>query len=246
MALFTARPRRAGTKGATPAAVQYIPHAERGLVPEPWAKSTAQHGGEAAYVGVNTGGPTGLQKPPRSFGGVASRKRSDFTALPDGVFGFSRHRSEALSDRVLLFKCPFEVGARKAMALTALACAAWASVEGIKDREGDRLVLIKLLMRSSREKHLKLQQKQAVEAGTLVRGRRRRCDGYSEIDDKWMECGGLNFFDAGLRLCSLGPYLPIRTFCTGQTVALRWAEQRNGVDLDQYPSLQRSRAAGHP
>lgn len=64
-------------------------------------------------MGVNTGGPTGLQKPPRSFGGVASRKRSDFTALPDGVFGFSRHRSEALSDRVLLFKCPFEVGARK-------------------------------------------------------------------------------------------------------------------------------------
>lgn len=40
MALFTARPRRAGTKGATPAAVQYIPHAEQGLVPEPWAKST--------------------------------------------------------------------------------------------------------------------------------------------------------------------------------------------------------------
>lgn len=47
-------------------------------------------------------------------------------------------------------------------------------------------------------------------------------------------------------LCSLRPYLPIRTFSTGQTVALRWAEQRNGVDLDQYPSLQRSRAAGHP
>jgi len=38
----------------------------------------------------------------------------------------------------------------------------------------------------------------------------------------------------------------IRTFSTGQTLALRWAEQRNGVDLDQYPSLQRSRAAGHP
>lgn len=46
MALFTARPRRADTKGATPAAVQYIPHVEtqrereRGLVLEPWAKST--------------------------------------------------------------------------------------------------------------------------------------------------------------------------------------------------------------
>lgn len=41
MALFTARPKRAGTKGATPSAVQYIPHAEQGLVLEPWAKSTA-------------------------------------------------------------------------------------------------------------------------------------------------------------------------------------------------------------
>lgn len=45
---------------------------------------------------------------------------------------------------------------------------------------------------------------------------------------------------------SLRPVLLIRTFSTGQTVALRWAEQRDGVDLDQYPSLQRSRAAGHP
>lgn len=72
-------------------------------------------------MGVDAGGPTGLQKPPRSFGGVASRKRSDFTALPDGVFGFSCHRSEALSDRVLLFKCPFEVGAGK---VTTLAVAA--------------------------------------------------------------------------------------------------------------------------
>lgn len=45
---------------------------------------------------------------------------------------------------------------------------------------------------------------------------------------------------------SLRPFLPIRTFSTGQTVALRWVEQRDGVDLDQYPSLQRSRAAGHP
>lgn len=41
MALFTARAKRAGTKGATPSAVQYIPHAEQGLVLEPWAKSTA-------------------------------------------------------------------------------------------------------------------------------------------------------------------------------------------------------------
>lgn len=61
--------------------------------------------------------------------------------------------------------------------------------------------LIKLLMKSSREKHLKLQQKQAVEAATFVRGRRRRCDGGSEIDGKWMECGGLNFFDADSHLC---------------------------------------------
>lgn len=76
---------------------------------------------QAAYVGVDAGGPTGLQKPPRSFGGVASRKRSDFTALPDGVFGFSCHRSEALSDCVLLFKCPFEVGARKVTTLAVTA-----------------------------------------------------------------------------------------------------------------------------
>lgn len=41
MALFTARPKRAGTKGATTSAVQYIPHAEQGLVLEPWAKGTA-------------------------------------------------------------------------------------------------------------------------------------------------------------------------------------------------------------
>lgn len=60
-------------------------------------------------------------KAPRSFGGVASRKRSDFTALPDGVFGFSCHRLEALSDRVLLFKCPFEVGARKVTTLAVTA-----------------------------------------------------------------------------------------------------------------------------
>lgn len=65
--------------------------------------------------------------------------------------------------------------------------------------------LIKLLMSSSREKHLKLQQKQAVEAGTLVRGRRRRCDGGSEIDDKWMERGGLKFFDADLRAGQVEP-----------------------------------------
>lgn len=72
-------------------------------------------------MGVDAGSPSGLQKPPRSFGGVASRKRSDFTALPDGVFGFSCHRSEALSDRVLLFKCLFEVGARKVTTLAVTA-----------------------------------------------------------------------------------------------------------------------------
>lgn len=72
-------------------------------------------------MGVDAGSPSGLQKPPRSFGAVASRKRSDFTDLPDGVFGFSCHRSEALSDRVLLFKCPFEVGARKVTTLAVTA-----------------------------------------------------------------------------------------------------------------------------
>ncbi len=60
MALFTARPRRAGTKGATPAAVQYIPHAEQGLVPEPWAKSTVplalSDGGEKEEDGWREGG----------------------------------------------------------------------------------------------------------------------------------------------------------------------------------------------
>ncbi|KAL1270604.1 hypothetical protein QQF64_029620 [Cirrhinus molitorella] len=255
MALFTARPRRAGTKGATPAAVQYIPHAEWGLVPEPWAKSTvplalsdgggkgggrAQHGGEAAYVGVDAGSPSGLQKPPRSFGGVASRKRIDFTALPDGVFGFSCHRSDALSDRVLLFKCPFEVGVRKVTTLV---------VTAVVDEELQGDALKTATKTSSRGRKAGEGTEEEVRRG-------------SEMDDEWMECEGLNFFDAGLHLrspvCLCGravtitdndadkPYLPIHTFSTGQTVALRWVEQQDGVDLDQYPSLQRSRAAGHP
>lgn len=45
---------------------------------------------------------------------------------------------------------------------------------------------MKLLMRSSRERHLKPQQKQGVEVGTLMRGPKRRCWGL-EVDDEWME-----------------------------------------------------------
>lgn len=86
--------------------------------------------------------------------------------------------------------------------------------------------LIKLLMRSSRERHLKLQQKQAVEAGKLVRGRRRRCGGGSEMDDDWMKCGGLNFFDAGLRLRS-----PVR-LCARAVTAI-------DNDWDQYSPIIR-------
>lgn len=63
----------------------------------------------------------GFKRPQRTLGGLASRKRGDFTALPDGVFGFSCRRSVALPDRVLLFKCPFEVGAGKVTTLAVTA-----------------------------------------------------------------------------------------------------------------------------
>ncbi|KAI7814311.1 hypothetical protein IRJ41_012331 [Triplophysa rosa] len=104
MALFTARPKRAGTKGATTSAVQYIPHAEQGLVLEPWAKSTAplvlSDGGKTGggkeppkgdkslqtetlllqsqhgtYVAVDAGGPIGLQTPPKDFGGSRQQEK---------------------------------------------------------------------------------------------------------------------------------------------------------------------------
>ncbi len=60
-------------------------------------------------------------KAPEGLWGCCQQEKKWLHSLTWWVFGFRCHRSEALSDRVLLFKCPFEVGARKVTTLAVTA-----------------------------------------------------------------------------------------------------------------------------